>query len=231
MAETVKKTTSKSTFETLNSINVSDKTEKKNGLTYLSWAWAWGEVKKRYPETTYSVIKTESGCIYHTDGRTAWVEVEVTLDGMTQREILPIMDYRNNSIILDKVTSMDAVRAIQRAVTKCIGRFGLGLYIYAGEDLPEEMSQKQLEGQEGANKRESEVCVMCKKPIVDSGAYTAKMIIEESMKKLGKPVCLECWKKGAEKARAQKAKEEAKREAKLDGEYQALLHEDAGDRV
>ena len=62
----------KNYFEQLNSVNVSDKTEKKNGLTYLSWAWAWGEVKKRFPESTYTIYEDTLGRFYHTDGQTCW---------------------------------------------------------------------------------------------------------------------------------------------------------------
>lgn len=129
----------KSVFETLNSIDVSGKTEKKNGLTYLSWSWAWGEIKKRYPDTTYKVYESADGRNYHTDGSTCWVKCSVTCQGIENIEYLPVMDYRNISIRADKVTSMDVNKSIQRCVTKAIARHGLGLYIYAGEDLPEEM--------------------------------------------------------------------------------------------
>ena len=64
-------------FEELNQINVSDNVEKKNGLSYLSWAWAWTELKKRYPNAKKSVIKNSEGWLYHTDGKTCWVEVSV----------------------------------------------------------------------------------------------------------------------------------------------------------
>lgn len=136
----------KSVFETLNSINVSGKTEKKNGLTYLSWAYAWGEVKKLYPNATYKVYErdTQWGPVnYFTDGRTCWVKVGVTIEGLEHVEMLPIMDYRNRSIPLDKVTSYDTNKSIQRAVVKACARHGLGLYVYACEDLPECESQSQ----------------------------------------------------------------------------------------
>ena len=129
-----------SIFETLNAINVNEKTEKKNGLTYLSWAWAWGEVKKCYPEAVFTIYErqTEYGLVnYFTDGRTCWVKTGLTIDGLEHIEELPVMDYRNNSIPLEKVTSTDVNKAIQRSLTKAAARHGLGLYIYAGEDLPE----------------------------------------------------------------------------------------------
>jgi len=128
----------KNYFEILNAINVNDKTEKKNGLTYLSWAFAWGEVKKLYPDATYTVDEDSDGWNYFTDGMTWWVKTGVTIDGKEHIEYLPVMDFRNASIKADKVTSFDVNKAIQRSLTKAIARHGLGLYIYAGEDLPEE---------------------------------------------------------------------------------------------
>jgi len=128
---------SKSVFETLNSINVNDKVEKKNNLTYLSWAWAWAEVKKNYPTATYTIYEDVNGMFYHTDGKSAWVKTGVTINDQEHIEYLPVMDYRNNSILLDKITSVDVNKTIQRSLTKAIARHGLGLYVYAGEDLPD----------------------------------------------------------------------------------------------
>ena len=127
----------KSVFEVLNAINVNGHTEKKNGLTYLSWAWAWAEVKKHYPDAFYTIYENANGLNYHTDGRTCWVKTGVTIEGLEHIEYLPVMDFRNASIMVDKVTSFDVNKAIQRSLTKAVARHGLGLYIYAGEDLPE----------------------------------------------------------------------------------------------
>lgn len=124
-------------FIELNSINVNDKTEKKGNLTYLSWAWAWGEVKKLHPDATYTIYENKDGWNYHTDGRFCWVKTGVTVNGIEHIEYLPVMDFKNNSIPLEKVTSTDVNKAIQRSLTKAVARHGLGLYIYAGEDLPE----------------------------------------------------------------------------------------------
>lgn len=126
-----------SAFENLNRVNVNEHTEKKNGLTYLSWAWAWGELLKQYPDSTYTVYENAQGWNYHTDGRTCWVKTGVTVDGKECIEMLPVMDFKNRSIPLDQVTSFDVNKAIQRSLTKAVARHGLGLYIYAGEDLPE----------------------------------------------------------------------------------------------
>ena len=125
-------------FNTLNAINVNEHTEKKNGLTYLSWAWAWGEVKKRYPDAFYTIYENENGWFYHTDGSTCWVKTGVTINGLELIEYLPVMDFKNKSIPVGNVTSFDVNKAIQRSLTKAIARHGLGLYIYAGEDLPED---------------------------------------------------------------------------------------------
>ena len=127
----------KSIFETLNSKNVNEHVEKKNGLSYLSWAWAWAEVKKEFPEATYTVYENGDGWNYFTDGKTCWVKTGVTINGLEHIEYLPVMDYKNQSIPADKVTSFNVNTAIQRSLTKACARHGLGLYIYAGEDLPE----------------------------------------------------------------------------------------------
>ena len=126
----------KSVFEVLNAINCNGHTEKKNGLTYLAWAWAWQMVKENYPTASYTIYENADGLNYHTDGRTCWVKTGVTIEGLEHIEYLPVMDYRNASIPKDKVTSMDVNKAIQRSLTKACARHGLGLYIYAGEDLP-----------------------------------------------------------------------------------------------
>ena len=129
-----------SIFATLFAVDCSNRTEKKNGLTYLSWAFAWAEVKKRYPGATYTIYENKDGWNYFTDGKTCWVKTGVTIEGLEHIEYLPIMDYRNASIPLEKVTSFDVNKAIQRSLTKAVARHGLGLYIYAGEDLPESAS-------------------------------------------------------------------------------------------
>ena len=133
----------KSVFEVLSAVNCNLHTEKKGGLTYLSWPWAWHEVKIRYPFANYGVCEDEHGRPYFSDGHTCWVKVFVTIEGITHTEYLPIMDARNNSIPADKVTSFDMNKAILRALTKACARHGLGLYIYAGEDLPEDSAEPE----------------------------------------------------------------------------------------
>lgn len=137
-----------SIFKTLNAVNVNDNTEKKNGLTYLSWAWAWAEVKKVCPDAQYTIYEreTEFGPVnYFTDGKTCWVKTGVTLNGLEHIEELPVMDFKNKSIALNAVTSTDVNKTIQRSLTKACARHGLGLYIYAGEEFPEDEKDALLE--------------------------------------------------------------------------------------
>ena len=137
-------------FNDLYAVNVNGHTEKKNDLTYLSWAWAWGEIKKRHPDATYTVYENADGWNYHTDGRTCWVKTGVTVNGIEHIEYLPVMDYKNKSIPVENVTSYDVNKSIQRSLTKACARHGLGLYIYAGEDLPEEEAAEKQDASRNA---------------------------------------------------------------------------------
>ena len=137
-------------FTDLYAVNVNGHTEKKNGLNYLSWAWEWGEIKKRHPDATYTVYENADGWNYHTDGRTCWVKTGVTVNGIEHIEYLPVMDYKNKSIPVENVTSFDVNKAIQRSLTKACARHGLGLYIYAGEDLPEEEAAEKQDASRNA---------------------------------------------------------------------------------
>lgn len=148
--------TKKSVFEVLNAVNCNEHTEKKNGLTYLSWAWAWAEVKKRYPGATYTIYENKDGLLYHTDGKTAWVKTGVTIEGIELIEYLPVMNYKNESISLDRLTSFDVNKTVQRSLTKACARHGLGLYIYAGEDLPEGEDEKPAEPKKTAPRKKAE---------------------------------------------------------------------------
>ena len=144
-----------SVFGKLAAVNCNEHIEKKNNgkveLSYLSWAWAWHYIKSRYPNAYYTIYERQDGVPYWTDGRTAWVKTGVTIEGMEHIEYLPIMDYRNVSIPLEKITSMDMNKAIQRSLTKAAARHGLGLYIYAGEDIPlSEAEAKELEKEQAA---------------------------------------------------------------------------------
>lgn len=134
----------KSVFEVLSAIDCKPFVRTKNGLSYLSWARAWGIVKHNYPEASYSVYENADGLNYHTDGRTCWVKTGVAIGGNEVVEYLPVMDLRNQSVGADRVTSVDVNKAIQRCLTKAIARHGLGLYIYEGEDEPVDHSPIDL---------------------------------------------------------------------------------------
>ena len=129
------------TFKKLSALNLNDVKEQKgegrNALDYISWAWAWQRLHELYPTATSTIYKNAQGWNYHTDGRTCWVEVGVTVEGLEFVEHLPVMDNRNHSIPANQVTSFDVNKAIKRCLTKAIAAHGLGLYVYAGEDLPD----------------------------------------------------------------------------------------------
>lgn len=200
----------KNYFTELNAINVSDKTEKKNGLTYLSWVWAWGELKKLHPDATYTVYENKDGWLYHTDGRTCWVKTGVTVNGIENIEYLPVMDFRNNSIPADKVTSYDVNKAVQRSLTKAVARHGLGLYIYAGEDLPEGEEKPQERQTEKPPKAKPSAEITCTKcgvkiePVIakTGKTMTAQEISDFSRKKFGQCLCPACQKIENERAKA-----------------------------
>lgn len=151
----------KNSFKVLNDINLSGKIKEKIGLSYLSWADAWTELKKVYPEATWkiytrsvkttttktieenngekivTVIESTDEVPYFTDGKTAFVKVGVTIDDHEEIEMLPVMDNRNNAVAVSIIQMTAVNKAIQRAFVKACARHGLGLYVYAGEDLPE----------------------------------------------------------------------------------------------
>lgn len=177
-------------FVQLNKINVNDRTEKKGELTYLSWAWAWTEVKKLFPEATYTIYEDPNGMFYHTDGKTCWVKTGLTINGIEHIEYLPVMNNRNRSIPLEQVTSFDVNTAIQRSLTKAAARHGLGLYIYAGEDLPEEDQKPDMEA----------YCSDCKGQIKnikkrDGSPWPVSEIVEYSSGRFGRALCPDCQKK------------------------------------
>ncbi len=147
-------------FNNLYALNVNDRTEKKNGLTYLTWAVAWAEFKKQYPSATYRIVKdANTNLPYFVDERLGIiVYTEVTVDGLTYEMWLPVMDGANKAMRLapytyqvwdknrntyvekkvEAATMFDINKTIMRCLVKNLAMFGLGLYIYAGEDIPEE---------------------------------------------------------------------------------------------
>lgn len=138
----------KKIWNTLSPINVNEKVEKKNGLTYLSWAWAWGELMKYFPQSSYTInLPTTEG-----DGSMT-VSVTLTIkegdNQVTRYMWLPVMDFKNHAIKCPN--SVDINKATMRCLTKAISMFGLGFYIYAGEDLPEEEKRAQKISEEDFN--------------------------------------------------------------------------------
>jgi hypothetical protein len=150
----MKKQSEKSVFETLSAINVNDKVEQKNGQTYLSWAWAWAEVKKNYPSATYKVVKDEaSNMPFVFDPHMGYMcSTEVTIQEQTLEMWLPVMDGANKAMKLEAyeytarygkksvqgATMFDINKTIMRCLVKNLAMFGLGHYIYAGEDIPQD---------------------------------------------------------------------------------------------
>ena len=157
-------------FNTLYALNVNDRTEKKNGLTYLTWAVDWAEFKKQYPSATYRIVKDDNTHLpYFLDERLGIiVYTEVTVDGLTYEMWLPVMDGANKAMRLepytyqvfdkykntyiekkvDAATMFDINKTIMRCLVKNLAMFGLGLYIYAGEDIPEETIENTREASE-----------------------------------------------------------------------------------
>ena len=159
-------------FEMLSKINVNEHVEDKNGLTYLSWVWAWGEFKKQCPKADYEIIKQENGLPYVFDSNTGYMVFTKATDGIEWKEMwLPVMDGNNKAMLnrpyrykvkeyhegkftgnyIEKevlpATMFDINKTIMRCLVKNLAMFGLGIYIYAGEDLPEgyEISVEEAE--------------------------------------------------------------------------------------
>lgn len=143
-------------FQELYSLNVNENVEKKQGMSYLSWSYAWAEFKKIYPDATYEVKKDDWGRCYFGDENIGYmVYTSVTAGGLTYEMWLPVMDNNNKSLKLNSYTystksgektveaisSFDINKAVMRCLVKNLAMFGLGLYIYAGEDLPEDIKE------------------------------------------------------------------------------------------
>lgn len=126
---------SKTVWEQLSKIDVSDHVEKKNGMTYLSWAWAWRTLKEHFPDATFRKHVNDDGypCFMDANGN-AFVSVKVIVAGEEQTETFPVLDFKNRGV--QNPDAFQVNTALQRCLTKAIGYLGLGFYIYAGEDLP-----------------------------------------------------------------------------------------------
>ena len=188
--------TKKGVFATLNAINVNDHTEvKDNGtdkLTYLSWVWAWQQVKTKYPEVSYEVKHWDGKPFLYEEALGYMVETSVTIQGETMTMWLPVMDSKNKAMKaqpysyktkygekwVNAATMFDINTTIMRCLVKNLAMFGLGLYIYAGEDLPQEEKEQQANAMQA---KIEEACAAMR-------AVTSREEIEACWKKYSKVV-------------------------------------------
>lgn len=139
-------THNQSVFSTLSSIDVRSKIERKGNLDYLSWANAWAMLKMVYPDAQRKVYEHDhTGFNYFTDGKSAWVKVGIIVNDIEHIDYLPVMDFRNNAIPIEKLTAMDVNKAIQRSTAKAIAMHGLGLSLWTGEDVPNSSAPETTE--------------------------------------------------------------------------------------
>ncbi len=176
----------KQKFQELYSLNVNQYVEKKQGLSYLTWSYAWAEFKKIYPDAIYEIKKDEAGRCYFGDANIGYmVYTSITAGGLTYEMWLPVMDNNNKAMKLNSYTyatrngdkSVEAVsmfdinKAVMRCLVKNLAMFGLGLYIYAGEDLPEDIKEY--------------ICADC-------GATVEAAMAARTQKAFGVCLCKEC---------------------------------------
>ena len=133
------KTTFASIWATLSQVDVSGRIEKKQNLSFLSWSWAWGTLMEHYPQAEYSFQEPAES---QRDG-SVMVYCTVTIDGLSRQMWLPVMDFKNQAILNPDAVQVN--KAKMRCLVKCLAMFGLGHYIYAGEDLPSAEADKAAE--------------------------------------------------------------------------------------
>ena len=173
--KSIKVEDSTSVFSRLFKVDVSKNIEKKSAgygkeLSYLSWTFAWSNVKLRYPDANYEIVKFENGLPYVYDPKTGYmVFTKVSIEGTTHEMWLPVMDshneamldhpyvkkYKNSSVNIDAATMFDINKTIMRCLVKNLAMFGLGLYIYAGEDLPVDIDTTDVDIKDVLSKAES----------------------------------------------------------------------------
>lgn len=217
--------TKKNDFDSLIKMDVSKYVEKKNGLNYLSWAFAWKEFKKAFPTATYRILRGENGLPYVFDEKTGYmVFTEITIDEVTHEMWLPVMDSNNfamknepyevktkyKTFTVASATMFDVNKAIMRCLVKNIAVCsGIGLSLYASEDLPfEEEAQPVLKNKvqkETITKKSEVLCEGCKRPVEAGGNMTAEQVAEASKAKYGKIYCSACR---AKKRQAEEAKKQ-----------------------
>ena len=177
-------------FEELYNINVNEHTEGKNGLTYLSWCYAWAEFKKHFPEATYEVVKFDGKPYVYDENLGYMCYTTVTVGDLTHEMWLPVMDGANKAMkatpytyktkygdkTVEAATMFDINKTIMRCLTKNLAMFGLGLYIYAGEDLPEE--EKEQANKPITEKEVETLKAMCKRKGVEGNTFNGKKFSE-----------------------------------------------------
>ena len=171
-------------FQELYSLDVNKYVEKKNDLSYLSWAYAWAEFKKIYPDATYKVEKDAFGRCYFGESEIGYmVYTSVTAGDLTYEMWLPVMDGANKAMkdksytyatrygekTVEAMTTFDVNKTVMRCLVKNLAMFGLGLYIYAGEDLPEDIKEytctdcgKSVDSNMAARTQKAFGVVLCK---------------------------------------------------------------------
>lgn len=185
-------------FKTLDSVNVNDHTESREGLTYLSWAWAWAELMKKYPDASYEIWKDEQNRPYIYDDNLGYmVFTSVTIEGNTKEMWLPVMDSKNKAMkavpyeyktkygmkTVEPATMFDVNKAIMRCLVKNLAMFGLGLYIYAGEDLPETETKEEPKPEPTKAKRGQKSSLMQDVNASMKGTENREAVLEEATAK------------------------------------------------
>ena len=199
-------------FDKLYKLDVNERTEKKNGLTYLSWSWAWAEFKKACPDATYEIKRFENGLPYVYDANTGYmVFTTVTAAGVTHEMWLPVMDAANHAmkavpyeiqtkykkIQVEPATMFDVNKTIMRCLTKNLAMFGLGLYIYSGEDLPEDDAAQNAPSKPTEPPKDVQ-CVVCGN-IINGAQKGGKTITGAQIAAQTGGMCLKCYKEAQTK--------------------------------
>jgi len=187
--------THKEIWNTLSKVDCSEHTESKNGLTYLSWAWAWGMLMNYYPHSKFSILPEE-----HMQDGTVMCNVEIHIDECTRSMWLPVLDYRNKAIVNPSAWNINTTR--MRVLTKCIGLYGLGHYIYAGEDIPssevpvKKGKKKKVDNQEVESLKQKDAY---KEKLQDKIDRTTTVVLKESISAIDNVESLkDYWRKNSE---------------------------------
>lgn len=219
------KETKENYFEKLSKLE--GKVEKKNNLNYISWADAWALLKKQHSEANYRITQNENGMPYFSDKTGGFVKVAVSVGNVSDKSfiehsvMLPIMDYKNDSmkdedysfegskwehgkkvkatIEVKKYTAFDINKAIQRALTKAIAMHGIGLYVYQGEDFPENPDSKTFPGKQKANNPDPKPMTTEKYTCTSCGMDISQKVNDFSVNKYSQALCMNCQKKADNK--------------------------------